>query len=1360
MRNLLNFVISVGVLSILVPTFCNNDLLIPKACGFNFEEMVRGTVETTRRQTINDGDRAFTAAINISKENHGLQSVSKSYPADNHPVKQTRIALAPPRQVAASLVIDSMNITREQRRILLGLVMRKFPKEKENKEFLGAIIANEPDAIRNRYYNNYGWIGGNSFEKEDSQRTYVSERLESFLHSLPQLPLNYTNVTRVQISDYNERKGGFPIGNPRFGPELRLDRVLISPDLNWDIPELIPADRITGRRFLEKVDRYSDASTNKQLRWKPFYYATTVKLVDIVPRENRNRLFEYQLEVVPRTMNIYADQALTKLLHTFEVERGVEDQMQLAQAESAFSSLLNPPTGCDPISLPFINGYPTFGENLSKELYANHTKSSQQRTLDQKETAVKFQYKKNLGKYLDLLALADNVEALEVHNIEGSSRELATKRPEASPMLKKFQQSLYVRANFLTESRRKSFIQYFSDEYETVNFAGQSELEKQNNILGLHQSLSLQQLAEWGKNLPRRILYIAEVDLDEYDMNQGGFYLKNRYEDNGLCLRANCFFNSALTDTLLRPNNEHHPTPDFLPIGEEDARTLTSHLRQDNRSEFQKLYMAWTIDLLQQKIGAPVAFTPVSTDLYFDKQLTKQLYSFNLGQESSSESISTYQTDKTSGDQQAFFSSLQTPPRGIKAIELPIIQGIPSYMPIERDYTSSEDEYIWKHTVPGAFNNYLNLAILAANPDVFSFNQNDKDAVQRFWTDFLTDNEKKRFIQPQLRAGKIMYDDYTNQMLFEKHWLGTTPFDEIDTARIFYDQYKPVLTQWSKNVFSEPARIRLIQPVKISQYNFNTEEFAIQETGGSARDLLRSQYWSFTYQPLESWPASRQQASHANKKLVERAKTLYFQRNPQAKRFSIPNYFYAYRALTVELQPANDRLNGFGNVQSDGLYLDPQLAEKLADFTVENKKPVVFGEDSSKQRDAGPHRLNADTIHLFTFKERGLPADAASWDRVMEKRRFFERLHPEQCETLFFKPNSPTISEKHPAPAEIRQQFQQWIGSRIEDLESDTIFALMRKGPRKEQVNSEFTLFTLYDYPKAKKLQNPGEMTIKLKELNQGNYPKINIPAKNISLSVSPSTVRNLRPGAATEMRTQFRYIGMDGNNIILEPTSTQLLDQGGVLVEQTFSKQQIQNHRQAQQERKQYLIDKRINEGDLSYKEEKELESYCTPGELGILREAAIKASMKRSSQIYQKKADERKRKSQEKERTETLVKAISSAAGQIAKSRVCETWKRKSKKDSSLPPPETNKPVYFFWNETESPEFQFNQMVNWETSGKPSGSDDWFVIKSEISLPDCTEHEVHVFVQDYRRCEQPYCFEHSADIKYRPNEGELIFQ
>lgn len=1415
-----------GVFSVLLPTICDNQLLISPSYAFNFEDVFKKTVQTVKQYTVDelekvlDGPEQQTPSRPETKDNSyvyeiqqelyrlqylndnpdGLmgpktRSAIKRFQADNNldvtgvpnqqllyvlqetgklgtnavvqnkPVGSASVVLnntsvSSPQRMEESLVIDSMNIPGEQRRFLLGLVLKRYPKEKENEEFLKAMVVNEPDVIRAKYFGGNTWLGNNFFEKEDAQRAYLNERLEGYLKSLPELPLNYTNLTKVQISDYQERKGGFPIGNPRFGPEMRLDRILISPEVNWDIPELIPAKKTEGRQFLEKVERLSDVNSNKQIRWKDFYYATTVQLRDILPQKNRLGLTEYQLKVVPVSMGVYTDKGLTKLLHDFPVGQSMEDSMQLAQKNTGFSSLLNPPKGCDPISLPFINGYPAFGENLSKELYANHTKSSQQRALTQKETAAKLQYKKNLGKYLDLLALADNQEELDVYNIEESVRELASKSPLPSPTDRKVQQSLNTKAKFLSNEVRSDFVQSISDWSGAVSFKGQNSFEKQNSIIGLHESLSLEQLSDWGKKLSRRILYTAEVDLQEYDRNRGGFYLKNRYENNGLCLSPNCFINSADAVRLLQPDTSNYSAPRFLPMGEQQAKALTSRLEQTSGSNLHRTYMVWTIDLLSQKIGKPIAFKPVSVELYFDKSLQEKLYSFTSSNEASSGHSIAEQNNNGRNAQKSSFSDLQSPPQGIKSIDLPVIQGVPSYMPVVREYTSHQDQYIWENTVPGAFRNYINLSVLATNPDKFFFDQSNQEAVHKKWTNFLTDMEKKRFIEPQRRSdGKILYDEYTGHMRFEKNWVGATPFDQIDTAKTFYDQYKPTLTQWGQKIFKKPAQIQLIQPVKISQYNFGRMEFSIQETGGSVRDLLHSKYWSFSYPHLETWPASREEASVANKKMVEQAKTLYMKRNPGAKTFSVPNYFRAYRAITVVLHPSKDTPdNGFVEIAADRLYSDPQLSVKLADFAVDNKKPAMFGKNQDVVEEAGPIHLNAESITLLKFKEKGLPTDSRSLDELMEKRRLLERQHPDECATLFFKPNFPAISDRNPAPSQIRQKFQTWMRSRIDAIGSEMTFELVRKGPKKEQLNSEMTLFTLYRYPEAKKLQNPSEMIIKLDKLDHRDYPQLTVPAGNVSLSASPAMAAGLRPHDVTEMRTLLRYVGKDGSSVILEPISTQLVYQDNVLSERKFSKQLIQEQQQTQQDRKQHLVNKMMQEGGLRYREEKELKNYCTKEEYAELRQKAAKANMKRTSMIYQKKANKKKRKYEEKDRKETAIKAVSSVARQISKSRACQSWKYKSKRDNNLGSPENGKSCYFFWNASESTEFQSNHVINWGIVGKPS-STDWFVIKSEVSLPDCTDGEVVINVQDYRRCEEDYCFEHSVDIIYRPNEGERIF-
>lgn len=1262
------------------------------------------------------------------------------------------------------IILLNRNLSKDQMRFLFCLALKKYPAEKNNQKFMKTLMSIEPDEIRTRYFGRHDWKGNNVFEKEEYFSAYLRERVEVYLENLPELPISYTNITKVAVRDYEKRKGGFSIDSPRFGPELERGGIAVSPLVDWDIPELIPADRSQAKGLLKKLEATGKMPVGVPLRWNNIYYAITVQIQDILPPSDKPGRREFLLRVEPKNMSLYVDSELTQLLHSFPIRQGMEGRMQSAQKRTDFSQLLTPPDGCAPISLPFVGGYPVFGEYLSKEHYKAHTKSRQQRAFLQKEDATKFNYRIDLGKYIDLLAIADSPDTLKIQDIERVARELAGRRSTQSPVVRKASLSLYVRAKFLTEDARNSFIQYFPERYSRVGFAGRTDFEKQDSILQLHRSLPVEALSSWGQSLPRRILYVTEAHL-EYDHERGGFNLGGFHEDNGLCLKANCFINSGQNVNLLKSSTAYFPVPVFFPTSETEAERLASRLANPSSHRLRGIYVAWTIDLLQQEVGKEVAIQPVAADLYFDKKLTEKLYTFNL--DLGLDKQQSHEIAMPAGRQPSAFSRLTSPPSGIKAIQLHQIGGVPTYLPLDRDRVSGNKAYIWKRTVPPSFREYIALAILASNPASFSFDYNKKDAVPRFWTNFLNDEERKLFIAPVRRAdGKIIYDEYTGQMKFDKQWQGMTPFEHIDSAKRFYDQYNTTLKEWAKEVFTGPAELRLIQPVRIYSYNFERQEFPLEMNGSPVYDLFHSKHWnnqyswSFNHEMEKFWPVPPQQASVANRKLVDRAKFLHKQRSGGGSRFALPNYFTAYRALTVRLHPGQKSANsGYIEVTADSLYLDSQLSEKLGDFTVKNKQPVMLGGSQGGAMGVRkqPLRLHAETVRLLELQKKGLPTDSGAWDELMKSRRLFERLHTDQCAELFFKPDFPIINDRYRVPAKVRQQFQQWMRLRVENLEPFPTLELHRKGPKRNQVHSQTTLYALFDYPKAKKLKNPAQTRIRLEKLDSAKYPELTVGAGYVTLSVSPDMLQNVKPGDTSNMVTSLKYMKVDGDHVVLQPLSTRLTYQDEVLAEQQFSEQQISQWQHDKEERKHYLLRKNREKGNLSYRETKELEVYLNKEELGKLKEESIKAGLKRQSQAASRIVDKSVRK-------KTPRRSVSLAAQSISRSSACRAF-RNSKYNSggvlNQTAPDITKTCYFFWSEADSDKLYQNHLLDWGNRGRPKDSNAWFVVKAEVSVRDCTnlKDDVYIIAQDYKNCQEQYCFEHDSEIIYRPEEAEALF-
>ncbi len=1280
-----------------------------------------------------------------------------------------------PQPVGEMLIYDRQ-ISKEKQRLLIGLVLRKFPEERRNEKYLEVLVATEPEHIQSRYYGKYGWIGNNILEKEDSCKAYLYEQVEPFLDTLPKLPLQYTSVARVHLKDYSEKKGGFPIENPRFGPELLRGWVEISPRVDWDIPETIPADRTRAREFLEKLEQQGDSSKAGAVRWKDFYFTVTAQLTDITQKKSKKRpaAYAYQLQVKSLGMRLYADKGLSQLLHVFPVQQNMEEQMQLAQGSNGFSALLTPPEGMEPVELPFINGYPVFGEYLEKENYPAHTKSSQQRELDRKKEEKKITYRRNLGKYLDLLALADNPDELLVDDMGVKIEALANVKISRSKLLKKVERSLYVKAKFLGEQKRSRYLQYFPDYFHygfANNFVGNSTFEKQDSMQQLYQALSLRELQSMGENLPRRILYVASIGL-EYNPGKKGFDVDGYMDTNNLCPAANCFTNSAINVNLVEPNRVYHPIPDFFPLEESKSRVLTSRLQTKNQYRKRGAYLVWTIDLLQQKVGEPIAFQPVSVELYFDKHLTEKLYTFTMdfGRENSQGKTMIGKND----NQESSYSLLSSPPPGIKPISLPLIHGVPSYMPYERDkYGGGDKAYIWKKTVPPSFQAYITLAMLAAEPELFSFDSKQKEAVNRYWTYFLTDEQRAMFVPPKKRSsGGIIYDSYTGQMEFNDHWQGATPFEHIASAKRFYDRYKTVLSQWASQVIPESAVMQMVLPIKIGKYNFERNEFPLEGIHNPGHKIFASEYWNyqykwhFTYQMQDHWSVNLEEAADVNRKLVEQADITYQQRYGQ-KRLSPkpPNYFTAYRALTVRLHPkGKSKNNGYLEVVADALYLNSLLSQKMTDFTVENVQPVMLGGKQSGLQKHGELLLpiNADTINLLTMKEHGMPTGYKEWKRVMKARRWLELQQPDACREMFFKPDFPNINERTTISPEVMEQFTKWTEERIDTLDADIVLELVKRGPKPRQISTQTELYTLYRYPKAKKPDNPSQTILSVEGLEDSRHPKTMVGKGYISLVVTPDMIQAVKQHEATEMRTSFRFLRMEGGRVVLQPMSTALVYKGSVLAEKKITDQEVSEWLRVQRERKEYIM-KKFRQGDhMSYQEEKELKNFVSRTELAALNEERLKANLRTTggaSAINKNRG--KARKYEEKQRIEAVHERISDVSSTISNSRDCRSWKHKSKSDSTYPLTEVTRPCYFFWSESESPDFQRNHSVDWEAKGKPTDASAWYVIKADVAPEDCgkTKGKVYVNIKDFSLCREAYCFEHDMDVLYRPDEAEAVF-
>lgn len=1282
----------------------------------------------------------------------------------------TETSFTPISNPSNGLIIHDRPVSKEHQRLLIGMVMRKFPEAKSSKDFLESLVLTEPEYIQSRYFGKYGWKGNHMFEKEDSMKAYLHEHVVPYLTTLPELPIHYTSVASVNLSDYREKDGGFPIQGVRFGPQFGT----IAPYVNWQLPSIYPADKNQARAFLDQLEAQDHHVSAHSLFMRKFYFAVSAQLNDIKPikekRLGKEYNARYELIVKPLNMNLYADRDLNKHVGGFPLENSLESTMQLAQTDSGFSSLLSPPGGIAPIELPFINGYPVFGEFFKRNhANLNHSKSHQ-RKFGQIEEGKKSAYRVNLGKYLDLLAIADNPEALTVQDMEGKIKQLAKPEKRHVSPSKEITQAellLYIKAKYLSDRKRRDHISYFPNYFEdgfSRGFIGKNIFEKEDNMMQIHQFLDLLTLETMGKNLPRRILHISTVGL-KYNHNKKGFDVTGRLPNGQMddfCSNPNCFISTALNVNLVKPDTIYRPVPDFFPMEELEARKFSSKLQNENNPYLKRdAFLVWTIDLLHQQIGKPVSFKPVSAELYFDRDLTEKLYSFDLGVEQ--DDRQDFKRNKSSSEQYAKVQSLTTPPPGIEPISLSYINGLPAFKPYNRRESGGGDKAEnWRVTTLKSFTNYITLAMLAADQDLFSYNPDQKDGVHLFWANFLTTQEAKKYLSPeQKHSGHVTY----------KKWLGTTPFDQINSSRRFYDDYKSSLTQWAKLVFTEPAEVLHIQPVKIWNYNFKNQEFPIEEVSSPIQNLFKSsnwnrQYtWHFTYQMPEKWSVKPQEAAVANKKMVEYADLVYLQRYGAKKATSSnPNYYRAYRALKVRLHPlGRTKNNGYIEVLSDGLYLDSQLNQKLTDFTVEDKQPMMLGVDSGqhKQQKDRPLSLNADSINLLILKENGLPTDSNAWTQLMKTRRWLEYRSPQECDTLFFKPDFPNINERTNIPPDIRKDFQRWTAMRVENLATDLTLELVRKGPKRNQLPIPMNLFTLYDFPKAKKPKNPMETTIRIEDLDKNRYPEMIVGAGNISLSISPNMLQNVRENDATEMRTLFQYIDCKGGRVSLKPLSTKLVYNKDILAEQQFSDQQITDWQNGLHKRKQYLVEKYREGGSFSYQEQKELESFLTREKQARLKEERNKASLRKTggaSAIQKSKSKARKREA--KKRAESLLGQISTVSSRISKSRDCAMWKRKFKGDVNASSLEVTQPCYFFWNEYTSPEFLSNHTVDWGSKGRPANPNSWYVIKADVALEDCknSKGKIQITIKDYAVCQEGYCFEHEIDVLYRQEEAESI--
>lgn len=700
------------------------------------------------------------------------------------------------------------------------------------------------------------------------------------------------------------------------------------------------------------------------------------------------------------------------------------------------------------------------------------------------------------------------------------------------------------------------------------------------------------------------------------------------------------------------------------------------------------------------------------------------------------------------------YRALTNPPPGIRPIKLPFLHGVPALKSFERKKdTGITGKQMKKHLKN--FVRYVDLAMLATDPAVFSFNAGEKEPVKLHWTDFLIEGEKKRFTV-QLRGSK-------------HQWQGADQFEQIDTASIFRKTYHPELSQWAEEVFTKPARMLLIYPTKLSRYDFEKQVYELRSLAGmrfrtqDARgNVFPHKEWEFNYKAPEYWHVDVKNAREASKVLTEKAKLLFQRKSGGSQVPSNPTELDAYHALTVQLHPKKEGMQkGYIEVLSDALYMDAQLTKKLTEFTVNNKRAAILGGVSEHERTMIVHPAE---LSIMLMKQHGLPSDRKAWVQLMKTRRNFERQYPDECGMPFFDSRYPYLGDTQQVPEGDIEKFKKWMMEKIDNLGEEITLELIRKGPSRDKITGDTTLLALFNYPKKasslKRSRTPD--VIKIEGLNsvyktifKGSRNRITgvktpVSVDNFTFSVDPKVMQGawkmtVGKRYPTEIRTRVKVTNTSGKMLTVLPIESRLLFQGKVLKTKLYDQKSIIQTEQAQKKRKQALKAKLESGQILPPKEMDELDRLLTTiEEKGWLHEARIKQGHRQLSESVKRIGDKRMKKS---ERKREAKRKILDAGREIVKSQYCSEWRETARGQDDMPKPVEEKSVSFAWNELESAKRLSRYTVDWGVKGKPQNTQIWYVLKADISLGDCHSYSnITISAKDYVPCKQKYCLEHDT--------------
>jgi hypothetical protein len=180
-----------------------------------------------------------------------------------------------------------------------------------------------------------GWkgVGSNEFEVDRARKRFATEFLPQIVANAPRLPLEFVYVSRVYLKSYDIQNGGFPLsGIPHtrgtkssVGRELELPRTqCLAAGATEYLPFAIElpmfwtlAPQTAEQQIISRIPRNSMGRK---------VFAATAFTLAAAPSARVNDEYDgYQSSLIPLTVTVkslglYEDPDLERLLHTFELE--------------------------------------------------------------------------------------------------------------------------------------------------------------------------------------------------------------------------------------------------------------------------------------------------------------------------------------------------------------------------------------------------------------------------------------------------------------------------------------------------------------------------------------------------------------------------------------------------------------------------------------------------------------------------------------------------------------------------------------------------------------------------------------------------------------------------------------------------------------------------------------------------------------------------------------------------------------------------------------------------------------------------------------------------------------------------------